>query len=242
MSAGGKKDAPYIATLFEPHMKRLDPQKKVIDLLYFDGATNVQKAGRILCAKYPRATCLHGSEHVVSLFFNDISKIPAIKSLIHFYKKVYGLFGSGSCHAPHAMMMNHSRLHNGGASIGLIRAADTRMAGYIIAFLRLLRQKPVVDSTVASPEFIRLEVEVGLVNILKKHEYWHALMLITKAVFAPLRVLRLADQKVCMAPLNFETVPSYCVLTLSNILHASGYIPRYQRWINYISTLGRRMP
>jgi hypothetical protein len=68
MSAGGKKDAPYIASLFEPHMKRLDPMKNCIDLFYFDGASNVQKAGRIMCAKYPRATCLHGAEHVVSFF------------------------------------------------------------------------------------------------------------------------------------------------------------------------------
>jgi hypothetical protein len=197
MSAGGKKDATYIARLFEPHLKTLDPTKKVVDLLYFDGASNVQKAGQILCAKYPRVTCLHGAEHVVSLFFDDISKLPAIKSLINFYKKVYGLFGSGAHHAPHAILMNHSRLHNKGKSIGLIRAADTRMAGYIIAFLRLLRQKPVIDSTVAAPEFIRLEVETSLVNILKKPEYWKGLLLITRAVFAPLRVLRLADQKVC---------------------------------------------
>ncbi len=127
MSAGGKKDASYIAKLFEQHMRTLDPTKKVVVLLYFDGASNVQKAGHILCAKYPRVTCLHGAEHVVSLFFDDISKIPAIKLLINFYKKVYGLFGSGVHHAPHDLM-NQSCLHNKGKSIGLIRAADTQMA------------------------------------------------------------------------------------------------------------------
>ena len=71
------------------------------------------------------------------------------------------------------------------------------MAGYIIAFLRLLRQKPVIESTVAAPEFIQLEVETPLVNILNRPECWKVLLLITKAVFAPLRVLCLADQKVC---------------------------------------------
>jgi hypothetical protein len=196
---GHMSAASYIAKLFEPHVKWLDPTKKVVNLLYFHGASNVQKAGQILCAKCTRATCLHGAEHVMSLFFDDISKLLAIKSLINFYNKLSGLFGSGAHHAPHAILMNHSRQHNKGRSIGLIRAADTRMAGYIIAFLRLLRQKSVIKSIVAASEFIRLEVETSLVNILKKSEYWKVLLLITKAVFAPLRILRLADQKVCYA-------------------------------------------
>ena len=76
---GGKKDASYISELFLPHMQKLDPEKRVVDLLYFDGASNVQKAGDIICAKYPRATCLQGSEHVVSLFFSDIAKLKPIK-------------------------------------------------------------------------------------------------------------------------------------------------------------------
>ena len=108
MSAGGKKDASYIARLFEPHLRYLDPNKNCVDLFYFDGASNVQKAGDILCAKYPRATCLHGAEHVVSLFFADISKIPQINCFINFYKQLYGLFGSGAQHAPHSIFMKQS--------------------------------------------------------------------------------------------------------------------------------------
>jgi hypothetical protein len=76
---GGKKSATYIAQLFMPHMEILDPDKTVVDLLYFDGASNVQKAGDIICARYPRATCLQGSEHVVSLFFSDIAQVKQIK-------------------------------------------------------------------------------------------------------------------------------------------------------------------
>ena len=74
MCKGGKKDALYIAKCFLPHLKKLDPEMKLVDLFYFDGATNVQKAGKILCEKYPRATTLHGAEHVVSLFFRTLPR------------------------------------------------------------------------------------------------------------------------------------------------------------------------
>ena len=57
----------------------LDEQKTLVDLFYFDGASNVQKAGRLLSVKYPRAVCLHGSEHVVSLFFSDFAKMRPFK-------------------------------------------------------------------------------------------------------------------------------------------------------------------
>jgi hypothetical protein len=53
----------------------------------FDGASNVQKAGQILMAKFPQTFCFHGGEHVVSLFFSSIAKIKPVK--VH-----------------HAMMMN----------------------------------------------------------------------------------------------------------------------------------------
>jgi len=79
MAAGGKKDAPYISHLFERHVEEYDPEKKLVDLFYFDGASNVQKAGRLLVAKYPRAMCLHGGEHVISLFFADLAKMRPIR-------------------------------------------------------------------------------------------------------------------------------------------------------------------
>ena len=74
MASGGKKDAPYISHLFERHVEEYDPENKLVDLFYFDGASNVQKAGRLLVAKYPRAMCLHGGEHVISLFFSDLQR------------------------------------------------------------------------------------------------------------------------------------------------------------------------
>ena len=79
MEEGGKKDAPYIAELFEVKVMEFDPNFLCTDVFYFDGASNVQKAGQILMAKFPRTFCFHGGEHVVSLFFSSIAKIKPVK-------------------------------------------------------------------------------------------------------------------------------------------------------------------
>ena len=78
MEEGGKKDAPYIAELFEGKVMEYDPQQLCTDVFYFDGASNVQKAGEVLMAKFPRSFCFHGGEHVVSLFFSSIAKINPV--------------------------------------------------------------------------------------------------------------------------------------------------------------------
>lgn len=57
MAEGGKKDAPYIAQLFNTELKDLASQE----------VQNVQKAGEILAAIVPDAYCIHGGEHVISL-------------------------------------------------------------------------------------------------------------------------------------------------------------------------------
>ena len=42
---GGKKDKIYIQMLYIEHLKRLDPKKNHSDMVFFDGAKNVHKAG-----------------------------------------------------------------------------------------------------------------------------------------------------------------------------------------------------
>ena len=53
MQDGGKKDATYIARLFEEEVNKFDPKRSCTDVFFFDGASNVQKAGQILMAKFP---------------------------------------------------------------------------------------------------------------------------------------------------------------------------------------------
>ena len=83
MEAGGKKDATFIAELFEVKVLEYDPQLLCTDVFYFDRASNVQKAGEILMAKFPRSFCFHGGEHVVSLFFSSLAKIKPVKVVHH---------------------------------------------------------------------------------------------------------------------------------------------------------------
>ena len=82
-------------------MEQLGSKKTLIDTVFFDGSSNVQKAGELLEVDFPMVTVLHGAEHVVSLFFADIAKkIPAVSTLIRRYKRLYGVFGSGAMHQP----------------------------------------------------------------------------------------------------------------------------------------------
>ena len=133
LNSGGKKDAEYLSrTLCQPLIEKVDPGGKHIDLIVFDGASNVQKAGEVIEALYPRCSVIQGAEHVVSLFFKDVSKLAEIKTLIVLYRKCYAVFGSGSMHSAYALFCKQARAFNSGKKIGLIRAADTRMAGYFI--------------------------------------------------------------------------------------------------------------
>ena len=91
LEKGGIKDAEYIAGLFGPHLERLDPDKDKVDLVLMDGAVNVQKAGEVIEASYPRVNVLHAAEHVVSLFFADLLKHPHFYSFVLAYRKIYGL-------------------------------------------------------------------------------------------------------------------------------------------------------
>jgi hypothetical protein len=120
MEKGGKKDATYIASLFRPHIDEYEKEyPNSVDYCSFDGAANVQKAGRILQAHYPRIVLTHGAEHVLSLFFQDVFKLPILSVLSKIVKKTYVLFGSGAMHGPYAIFQKHSRANNGGRNIGM---------------------------------------------------------------------------------------------------------------------------
>ena len=202
LHAGGVKDAQYISNLFIPHFQRIDPEGVLFDLIYFDGAANVQLAGRFMAAKFPRLTVLHGSEHVVSLFFKAIAKeIPAIVNLIKVYRKIYGFFGSGSHHQPHSMFREAS-IEYFGYFVGMLRAADTRMAGYFISFTRFICLKDVLKNVVNSDKYEnviqknnRLRNKMNsMKKIITDESFWRNITLLCRALIAPLRVLRLADK------------------------------------------------
>ena len=135
---------------------------KCTDLVIFDGASNVQKAGQLLAAKFPHITVIHGAEHVISLFYHDVFHLREFEMLKRLNRLIYRYFGSGSMHSPYAVFSKHSRDHNGGKAIGLIRAADTRMAGHVISMMRTLRLKDPLMSTISSASFIQGKFKVRL--------------------------------------------------------------------------------
>ena len=66
----------YIAGIIQPYIQAFENSSpKCVDYLSFDGAGNVQRAGNILAAKFPRIIVTHGAEHVLSLYFQDCFKL-----------------------------------------------------------------------------------------------------------------------------------------------------------------------
>ena len=54
LSQAGKKDTLFIADVFTKLLLEFDAEKNRVDIFYFDGASNVQKAGEVLGVTFPR--------------------------------------------------------------------------------------------------------------------------------------------------------------------------------------------
>lgn len=159
---GGKKDAEYIASLFQPHIEKFEnASPNSVDYLSFDGAGNVQLAAGILAAKYPRIIITHGAEHVISLFFQDCFKLPLLNTLHKLERNIYAIFGSGARHGPYAVFQKNCRTLYGKV-IGMFKPSGTRMAGNAIALMRAYRLKDAIIATVHSPEFQTSNVSTGI--------------------------------------------------------------------------------
>ena len=78
-------------------------------MVMFDGASNFQLSGRLLKLRYPKLTVMHGFEHTVSLFFNDVSKITILHHMISAHNMIYNIFWSGIYHKPHSIFKSKSQ-------------------------------------------------------------------------------------------------------------------------------------
>ena len=198
---GGIKNASFIASLFEPWVPKIDPENTRIDCVFFDGASNVQKAGNILSAKFPRIHVQTCCAHVVSLFFNDLcTKLWQVRLMLVNYRRLYRLFGSGSMHSPYAIFQAQSKNFNGGRKVGLIRAAGTRMAGHAYAQCRLLRLREPLIATISSAAFKNLKLKSfadKVVEDLENPDMWEAAYILQRCLFPMIRVLRLGDKSAC---------------------------------------------
>ncbi len=118
MAKGRKKDAKYIARLLKPNISQIEQTKDpnnqktdhqgVVDLVLFDGASNVQNAGKLVSITYLHITVLHGAEHIVSLFFKDMfTKNASVPIFIPVFEKVQKYLwinlSPSSCHLQEAL-------------------------------------------------------------------------------------------------------------------------------------------
>ncbi len=122
----------------------------IVDLVFFDGASNVQIAGVILQTMNPHITLCHGAEHVVSLFFSDVyRKVMQFHMLSNFCKQCRSIWGAVR-HTPLAIFKQHTKQHNNGCHIGFIKPSECRMAGEHTALLCLFHLKNALRATITS--------------------------------------------------------------------------------------------
>ena len=53
--------------------------KTLIDVVFFDGGSNMQLVDQIIQAIFQRISMVHGMEHALSHMFKDISKIKIVQ-------------------------------------------------------------------------------------------------------------------------------------------------------------------
>ena len=160
------KYGTLICNRFLNHMKEIDPAKKLIDIVMFDGASNLQLGGRLLKVHDPKLTLMRGVEHTASLLFNYISKIPTVNQIISTHKMIYNIFGSGIYHKPHSIFKSkYQEFHN--RSIGIFSGNKTRMSGYFMGMHRDLRMWKVLQATISSAEFISIPINTKLAKAVR---------------------------------------------------------------------------
>ena len=122
-------------------------------------------------------------------------KVHEFQVISEFAKKCRNIWGSVR-HKPSAMFKKYSKQHNNGIPLGFIKSSECRMAGEHIALLRLLRLRNALKATVTSKEFMDLKLFKDASDIVMCDDFWKYLFVVCRALYAPMRVLRLADQKI----------------------------------------------
>jgi len=190
MAEGGMKDATYVADNMKPTIEKGGSQNAA--LFAFDGAYNVPKAGMMLEVWHLWETTVHTAKHVCALMFKSWFMTLELDLLKAALMKIVGNFG-GSKHALGSLIKKH---HHNGRFVGLLRAIDPRMAGYVISFLLLLHLRRVIETTIANPVYKTSRPPTALTEQLKNDAFRHVLYVSCHATFGALRLLRLCDMQV----------------------------------------------
>ncbi|KAL1528254.1 hypothetical protein AB1Y20_009612 [Prymnesium parvum] len=90
LAAGQREDAVAVARLIEDEIERVGPLSVV--QVVTDTCSTMKAAWKIIERHYPWITCTCCAPHVLSLLLKDISKIPAVASVLSNVKKVLSRF------------------------------------------------------------------------------------------------------------------------------------------------------
>ena len=103
-------------------------------------------------------------------------------------------------HAPYALFIAQSKNFNQGRKVGLIKAADTRMAGHAYAQHRMLRLREPLVATISSAAYKDLKLKgfpKKVEEYLLDNDMWEATYIVQRCLFPMIRVLRLCDMSAC---------------------------------------------
>ena len=138
---------------------------------------------------------MRGVEQTVSLFFNDVSKIPVANQMIKAHKAIYNLFGSGIYHKPHSILKSKSYEYQN-MNIGLFSGNDTRMAGYFIEMHRDMRMIKSLLATVSSSKFNNMSLNSKLskvVSYIQDNKYLESIYVLLKLLSPCIRIIFIED-------------------------------------------------
>lgn len=112
-------------------------------------------------------------------------------------KRLYRVFGSGANHTPYAYFIGHSKQHNNGRAVGLLRPSDCRMASFFYCMHRGLRCKPPLETTVHAPAWVQQKRWKKFISRsaedIKMALFWRRRFVLLRSIFPLLKLLRMAD-------------------------------------------------
>ena len=120
--------------------------------------------------------------------------------MVHVYWMIYSVFGSGSRHMAYAVFQEFAKKYNNGKTIGLVRCAGTRFAGWFYAFHRLIKLWTPLKETINSDTWIddvkfkKKGQKEQIQQIIKCDAYVNTLKLIVLMMLPAIKCLRLADR------------------------------------------------
>ena len=72
------KYGTFISLIFLEHMKKINLDKSITNVVMFDGVSNVQLGGGIMKNHNPKVNVMSEFKHTIFSFFSDVSKLPIV--------------------------------------------------------------------------------------------------------------------------------------------------------------------